>query len=92
MPFDILPNCAQVGWGANAIRFDMVSRTGHLDGKHIGSQQVEVEAGAQRGCAGATGWIVRDVEQALHAVEADIGWPVVIADEPRTRAGRRGQH
>lgn len=80
MPFDILPNCAQVGWGANAIRFDMAftDRTPWMASTLAHNKWKSKQVLANAAVPVPRGWIVRDVEQALHAVEADIGWPVVI--------------
>lgn len=80
MPFDVLPHCVQVGWGANAQRFDMAF-TGRTT--WMASTLAHNKWKSKLVLAGAAlpvprGWIVRDADQAVHAVESDLGWPVVI--------------
>ena len=80
MPFDVLPNCAQVGWGANAIRFDMAftGRTPWMASTLAQNKWKSKQVLANAVVPVPRGWIVQDVDRALQAVETDIGWPVVI--------------
>lgn len=80
MPFDILPNCAQIGWGANAQRFDMAftGRTSWMASTVAHNKWKSKQVLANAAVPVPRGWIVREVDQAVHAVESDLGWPVVI--------------
>lgn len=80
MPFDVLPQCVQVGWGANAQRFDMAftGRTPWMASTLAHNKWKSKMVLADAAVPVPRGWIVRDVDQAIHAVESDLGWPVVI--------------
>jgi len=80
MPFDILASFVQIGWGANAERFDMAftGRTSWMASTLAHNKWKSKQVLADEAVPVPRGWIVRDAEQAVHAVETDLGWPVVI--------------
>lgn len=80
MPFDVLPHCIQVGWGANAQRFDMAftGRTTWMASTLAHNKWKSKMVLANAAISVPRGWIVRDAEKAVQAVESDLGWPVVI--------------
>lgn len=79
IPFSVLPGCVQLGWGANADRFDMSfsSATGWMGnalaknkakaGRTMGAAMLPVPASR----------VVADADAALRAATA-LGWPVVV--------------
>ena len=80
MPFDILPSFAQVGWGANAERFDMAF-TGHTS--WMGSALARNKWKSKRTLSGQgiptpRGWLLTDVEEAVRIATEVAGWPVVV--------------
>lgn len=79
MPFDILPSYVQIGWGANAERFDL-ALTGRTSS--IATILARYKFKASRTLAGQCipvppARLVADAEQAQRAAE-EFGWPVVI--------------
>ncbi|MBY0442227.1 MAG: hypothetical protein K2Q25_08850 [Mycobacteriaceae bacterium] len=80
MPFDVLPSFVQLGWGANAERFDMsfTGRTGWMASALAHHKWKSKKMLADAGLPVPRGWLVSDVDRAEQAVENDIGWPVVI--------------
>ena len=89
IPFDVLPNFIQLGWGAHAERFDktFTSRAGW-----IASALALDRSKLNRTLAAAAVPVpstrrVATLEQAEQAA-AEVGWPVVI--KPISRHGDRG--
>lgn len=79
MPFDVLPSFVQIGWGANAERFDLglTGRTGWIamgmaKNKHTANQML-----AAAGLPVPRHIPVRSVDEAVRAAE-ELGWPVVV--------------
>ncbi len=80
MPFDILPSFAQIGWGANAERFDMAF-TGHTS--WMGSALARNKWKSKRTLSGQgiptpRGWLLTDVDEAVRIATEVLGWPVVV--------------
>ncbi len=79
IPFQVLPSCIQLGWGARAERLDS-SFTGHTG--HIAAVLAKNKFKASRTLADAglplpIGEVVATAEQAK-TVAANLGWPVVV--------------
>lgn len=79
IPFEVLPNCVQLGWGASSERIEssFTGRTGY-----IATMMAHNKFKASRTLADArlplpTGEVVVDVERAQQ-VAAGLGWPVVV--------------
>ena len=79
MPFDVLPSFVQIGWGANAERFDLAA-TGRTSWAAMALAKNKLKAHNTLAGAGLPTpgvMLVADAEQAQRAA-ADLGWPVVI--------------
>ncbi len=79
MPFDVLPNCVQLGWAANAQRFDM---TFTKDTPWIAATLAKNKAKTGRtldieGLPVPRSTVVTELGQAFKAAEV-LGWPVVV--------------
>jgi len=79
MPFDVLPSFVQIGWGANALRFDL-GLTGQTGWMAMAMARNKLTASRTLAAAGLPvprTVPVESAEQALRAAE-ELGWPVVI--------------
>ncbi len=79
IPFSVLPSCVQLGWGANAERFDMSFST---ETSWMANSLAKNKAKTSRTLAAAflpvpDSRVVSDVE-AAERVANQLGWPVVI--------------
>jgi cyanophycin synthetase len=79
MPFDVQPSFVQIGWGANAERFDWAA-TGRTSWMAMGiarNKYTSIETMAEANLPTPWTWIARDADEAQRAADA-IGWPVVV--------------
>lgn len=89
MPFDVQSFWVQIGWGANAERFDWAA-TGRTSWMGMGIAKDKSKAAPTLSAALVPvphGRLVGSVDEVLVAVE-DIGWPLVI--KPPSRDGGEG--
>lgn len=89
MPFDVLPSFVQIGWGANAERFDLAV-TGRTSWMALAMSKNKRKANMMLAGAGLPvphGIVAENAEQAQSAAAA-LGWPVVI--KPLSQDGAVG--
>ena len=79
IPFEVLPNCVQLGWGAFAERIEssFTGRSGYIATMMAHNKFKSSRTLADAGLPLPTGEVVLDVERAQQ-VAAGLGWPVVV--------------
>jgi cyanophycin synthetase len=79
IPFDILPSCVQLGWGAAAERMDssFTGRTGVIASSMARNKFKSSRTLADAGIPTPTGQVVADAERAEQVAQR-LGWPVVV--------------
>lgn len=79
IPFEVLPNCVQLGWGASSERIEssFTGRTGYIATMMAHNKFKASRTLADAGLPLPTGEVVLDVERAQQ-VAAGLGWPVVV--------------
>jgi cyanophycin synthetase len=79
IPFEVLPNCVQLGWGASSERIEssFTGRTGYIATMMAHNKFKASRTLADAGLPLPTGEVVLDVERAQQ-VAASLGWPVVV--------------
>jgi len=79
IPFEVLPNCVQLGWGASSERIEssFTGRTGYIATMMAHNKFKASRTLANAGLPLPTGEVVFDVERAQQ-VAAGLGWPVVV--------------
>lgn len=86
MPFDVLPSFVQIGWGANARRFDLAvtGQTGWIAMGIARNKGKSIQTMADAGLPVPRAVLVGDAVQARQAAD-ELGWPVVV--KPLDRDG-----
>lgn len=79
MPFEVLPGYIQIGWGANAERFDLAAtgRTSWIGSRMARHKHQTAQMLAAAGIPVPASLLVADAEQARRAAD-QLGWPVVV--------------
>nr|MCW1960410.1 Mur ligase family protein [Mycobacterium sp.] len=89
MPFDVLPSFVQIGWGANAKRFDLATsgQTSWIAQTTAKNKVKTIQALAGAGIPVPRARLVGDIDEARRAAE-QLGWPVVV--KPFNQDGGNG--